>query len=120
MRRLFFTIISIALAAPAWGADFKAPIRQYDGTPVPVSPTDPSPLTLGKIIEDAMIANNLPTDTANAAEKGDRFRLGLKVHEGKDLSAADVVMVKKVVGLAYGPLIIGRVDEMLDPASVPK
>ena len=122
MRRFFFTFFaSVLIATPALAVDFKTPIRNIDGSVVEVGAGDKSPLTLGKVLQDALIANNLPGDTASTDEKGNRFRLALKVHAGKDpLTAEEVTLAKKVIGLAYGPLIIGRVTELLDPASIPK
>lgn len=115
-------LVLIAIASQAFAADFKAPILNLDGSRISSVPgDDKSPaLTLGKVCEDALIAN-IPGDTPNEAEKARRFWLALKVHAGdKELSADEVSLVKKVVGLAYGPLVVGRVIELLDPAAVPK
>ncbi len=118
-----FAIALVLLAAPlnsALAIDFKAPILQLDGTPVTISPTDQGRLTLQRVCEDALIANNLPGDSADPKEKGRRFWIAQKIHDGKELTAEEVTMTLKIIGLAYGPLIIGRATEMLDPAAVPK
>jgi hypothetical protein len=121
MRRYLLAAALIIAASPALAIDFNAPIRQIDGTPIPVSTTDQSPLTLGKVCEDALLANNLPGDTPTPEEKNKRFWLVLKIHANKDpLTADEIATAKKVIGLAYGPLVIGRSFELLDPASVPK
>jgi hypothetical protein len=116
------TLASIAGGiALARATDFKTPIRNLDGTTIPISTTDPTPITLGKICEDALLANNLPGDTMAADDKRARFWLALKIHEGKEpLSIDDISLIKKVVALAYGPLVVGRVSELLDPVSRPK
>jgi hypothetical protein len=121
MRKFLIIAMAIILATPAFAVDFKAPILQLDGKPVPLSETDKSPLTLGKVCTDALIAT-LPGETLTPDEKGDRFRLAMRiVNKPNDaISATDVVLIKKVVGIAYGPLVVGRVIELLDPASVPK
>lgn len=123
MRRLFLTVLFTAsiLVGPAFAADFKSPILQLDGKPVPLSDTDKAPLTLGKVCSDALIAS-LPGESPTPDEKGDRFRLALKIAQRPTdaISATEIVLIKKVVGLAYGPLVVGRVNELLDPASVPK
>ena len=122
MRRLFCTILfTAALIAPAAAIDFNMRIHDIGGKEIPTSPTDQSPVTLGKICEDALIAN-LPGDNPTPDEKGNRFRLAMKVHEGKDLVSEDITLLKKVIGLAYGPLIVGRAYELLDsqPPSAPK
>src|ERR1700677_4938794 len=110
MRRLFCTILFTAIGMASAGAvDFKAPIRALDGSQIPVSATDPTPLTLGKVCEDVLIANNLPGDTASPDEKAKRFWLAMKIQGGaSSLTADEVVTLKKIIGLAYGPLIIGR------------
>lgn len=103
-----------APAADAVATDFHAKILNIDGSEIPVSATDKTPLTLGKACEDALIANNLPGDSPSTTEKGDRFRLALKVHAGKEpLTSEEVVLLKKVLGLAYGPLVVGRAQELL-------
>lgn len=106
--------LSPALASDAPTTDFHAKITNIDGSEIPVSPTDKTPLTLGKASEDALVANNLPGDNPGLAEKGDRFRLALKIHAGKEaLTTAEVELLKKVLGMAYGPLVVGRALELL-------
>lgn len=124
MKKIIPAIILAAAAMtpiPAVAVDFKAPILSIDGKPIPVSAEDKTPLTLGKIAQDALIAPTLPNDQPTPEEKGRRFWLAMKIHDGATaLTAEEVALIKKVVGLAYGPLVVGRVSEMLDPASVPK
>lgn len=120
MRKLWLLSAVAMLLTPANAADFKAPILAIDGSRIPVSTSDQTPLTLGKVCEDALIAT-LQGDSPNEAEKAKRFWLALKIHAGdKELTADEVSLVKKVVGIAYGPLIVGRVIELIDPAAVPK
>lgn len=111
---LFLAAAVAVNAAELAPVDFHAKILNVDGTEVQVSAVDKSPLTLGKMSEDALIANNLPGDNPALTEKGDRFRLALKIHAGKEQMTADeVVLLKKVIGLAYGPLPVGRALELL-------
>jgi hypothetical protein len=103
-----------AIAADGQQVDFHAKILNVDGSEVQVGPTDKTPLTLGKMSEDALIANNLPGDNPSTSEKGDRFRLALKIHAAKEaLTSDEVVLLKKVIGMAYGPLPVGRALELL-------
>lgn len=122
MKRLLFAILLLA-AGPAIAADvdYKAPIRAIDGTPIPADPNKvgSDPLMLGRVLADALIAQ-IPGDQPTPTEKNQRFWIAMKVHEGKQLNVDEVAIAKKVVGLAYGPLVVGRVNELLDPASVPK
>lgn len=119
MRFFFVMMAMLAMTTAAIAADFKSPIPQLDGKPIPLSDTDKNPLTLGKVCSDALIAQ-LPGDTPSVDEKGERFRLALKIinRPQETLTANEVVLIKKVVGIAYGSLVVGRVNELLDPASV--
>jgi hypothetical protein len=119
MKRILFPVFLLLTATPALAVDFGAHIRSIDGKDIPVSNIDESPVTLGKISEDALIAT-LPNDNPTPDEKSRRFFLAMKVHAGKDPSAEEVMLLKKVIGMAYGPLVVGRATELLDPASVPK
>ncbi len=120
MRRILFAASLLLLASPALAIDFKAPITQLDGSTIPTSADDKSPLTLGKICEDSLIAT-LPGDQPTPTEKNQRFWIAMKIHDGKgDLTADEITIAKKVIGLAYGPLVVGRAYALLDPASVPK
>lgn len=119
MRRLLFPILFLTIATPALAVDFGAHIRSIDGSDIPISTTDQAPVTLGKICEDALIAT-LPNDNPTPDEKSRRFFLAIKVHAGKEPSAEDIILLKKVIGMAYGPLVVGRATELLDPASIPK
>jgi hypothetical protein len=118
MKRLLFSILFLTMT-PAFAVDFNTHILSIEGKDIPTSATDQSPVTLGKVCEDALIAT-LPGDNPTPDEKGNRFRLAMKVHEGKNLTSEDITLLKKVIGLAYGPLVVGRAIELLDPASVPK
>lgn len=126
MRRLFFTFLFTAAftigPTLAFAVDFKATIKNIDGTPVWADPNKVGgdPLTLAKVCEDAMVAQ-IPGDTPTPAEKSQRFWIAVKIHEGKqELNVDEIAVLKKVIGLAYGPLVVGRAYELLDPASVPK
>lgn len=121
MKRLFFMLSFALIATPALAIDFNMRIHDISGKEIPTSVTDQTPVTLGKICEDALIAT-LPGDNPTPDEKGNRFRLAMKVHEGKDLVSEDITLLKKVIGLAYGPLVVGRAYELLDsqPPTAPK
>lgn len=46
-----------------------------------------------------------------------RFHLALKItdEDEPDLKAEDIVLIKKLIGKMYGPVIVGRVWAILDP-----
>ena len=49
-------------------------------------------------------------------EKVKRFHLALKVtdEDEPDLKAEDIVLIKKMVGKMYGPVVVGRMWAILD------
>jgi len=49
-------------------------------------------------------------------EKVKRFHLALKItdEDEPDLKADDIVLIKKVVGKMYGPVVVGRMWTILD------
>lgn len=60
-------------------------------------------------------------DEANLAadEKYRRYKLGCKLADGGavDLSVDEIAMLKKLIGRAFSPLIVGRSFDVLDPPS---
>ncbi len=96
--------------------DFSQAILGYDGQPL----TDGTkPLTLGSVAVDALSAT-FPAEGGNdrpdGAEKQRRFRLALIAYAAKeaDLPIEDVALIKKLVGIGYAPLVVGRVYELLE------
>lgn len=71
---------------------------------------------LQDVAENALLAafpdeGNIPTD-----EKVARFKLFNKIDRGAwDLRPEEIVMLKKVIGLGYNPLIVGRAFEIIEP-----
>lgn len=120
-RILIATIATLAMIGPALAIDFKAKITNLDGSSIQMSDKDPTPLTLGRVCEEALMAP-LPQENVTAEEKSRKFWLALKIHDGKDqLTADEIALAKKAVAQAYpSPLIVGRATALLDPASNPK
>lgn len=119
---LLATVLLLVAIAPALAIDFKTEIKGIDGAAIPIDPANKSQgnLTLGKVCEDALVAT-LPGDSPSPSEKNTRFWIAMKIHEGKEqLTVDEIVTVKKVIGMAYGPLVIGRSYQLLDPVSTPK
>lgn len=94
--------------------DFSATIKDFDGTDL--KEAGDKPVTLGMIAVRALNANF--TDEANlpAEEKVRRFGMALKISEGGevDFKAEDIAEIKKVIGRAFNPLIVGRAFALLD------
>lgn len=74
------------------------------------------PLTLRRVCVEALLAQH-PGETADGTEKLKRFQLAQKIHGGDavDLAAEEVVLVKRLIGVAYAPLASGQAWLMLDP-----
>jgi len=114
---------------PDAGINFDTVIMQIDGkTPVPVESCEPLvpnkkcvPLTLKRVCTDVLITDRIPGDSPNPDEKKQRFFLAMQIENGKRvLTVEDIALLKKVIGLGYGPLVVGRTTELLDPAAMPK
>ena len=99
--------------------DFKKPILDLKGEPMK---NGENPFLLGMACQEALTATFQDEQALPAPEKVKRFMLALKI-EGAlpvDVSIEDAAEIKKLVGKAYGPLIVGRVYEIFDAASAGK
>jgi len=91
-------------------------ITDFDGNSFPDKPTIKSAV-MGSLI------NVLRGDETLAAEqKVKMFELAMRIHgaEQIELTAEDVSLIKERVGKAYPPMVVGRVFQAIDPASVKK
>ncbi len=83
---------------------------------------DGSPVSLRSVC--TMALNGGDQRDVTEKDKLERFFLAQKISlVGKvELTADEIVLLKRLVGAFphYGPLIVGRVFEILDPASMPK
>ena len=117
--KMLIAALMIAGASPAIAVDFKAPIRALDGTPIPVSESDRSPVTLGQVAETALVSP-AQGEALQPEEKARRFALAVKIRAGREpLTVEEIATVKRAVGQLYGPLVVGRAWELLDPATSP-
>lgn len=73
--------------------------------------------TLRKACTEALQANGLAGDTLDGEERYRRFQLAMKLmtEDEPDLSAEEITKLKRVIGLAFGALVVGRAYELLDP-----
>ena len=76
------------------------------------------PFTISEAIINSLTANFEDEKDLTGEEKVKRFIIAQKVQRNKDktidLSVEDVSMVKKLVGKAFGVLIVGQVWEILE------
>ena len=79
-------------------------------------------LLLRDIIVDALMAPDNPQQdrVLKGVEKIQRFMLAQRVMKEDQLSLAaeEITLIKDDVSLAYPPLFVGRVSEIIDPVSV--
>ena len=108
----------LSAVLPAAAVDWSTPIRALDGTVITLSETDKSPLTLSKVSVDAMLAT-VQGEQLMAEDKSKRFAIAMKVQMGEQLTIEETALLKKVIGQVYGPLVVGRAYQIIDPGSVP-
>lgn len=73
--------------------------------------------TLRKACTEALQALNLTGDSTDGEERFRRYRLAMKVmsDDSPDLSAEEITLLKRLIGLAFGAVVVGRAYEILDP-----
>lgn len=115
---------TIAAAAPAHAVDFSTKMTQLDGSPFldgTGKPDEKQP-TLGAIAINALLAAYPDEKELAPEEKVKRFVLAEKIQnhmKDAQLSADEIVLVKKLVGKGYPTVVVGEAWRLLDPASVP-
>jgi hypothetical protein len=121
--RTLLTILLLLFSAPAFATeiDFSQILTSLDGQAVPNCPAgncnNPPPLTLGDAVVLALTVN-LPDDkNTTSDEKFKRYVLAQKIygHSKVDLKAEDISKIKEAIGKAYGPVVLGRAWQLLDP-----
>lgn len=88
-------------------------ILDLDDLPIIV---DNAGLTLRKVIQSSLI-NQLPSDQSMTGEKKLKaFNIAIDSRgESLDLKAEDLAFVKSRIGMAYGPLVVGRAFTLMEP-----
>jgi hypothetical protein len=88
------------------------PITDLRGTPIRNGEID---LVLSEVCITALLAPDQAEEPAE--DKVKRYKLAVKCSNGKDpdFSAEDIVLLKKLVGKIYAPLVVGKAFEILDP-----
>lgn len=111
----------VMIVLPANAIDFASPIKTVNGEEM--RKEDKNILTLNDVVQNALLASYPDEQNLAGDEKVKRWSLAMKIdRQRKDptLTADEIALIKKLVGKAYGPLIVGQAWTMLDPASVPK
>lgn len=78
-------------------------------------PVNGEPATVRGIVVDALLAQ-MPGENPDSKEKVDRYKLAVRLNDGgeQDLTPEEIVLIKKLVGKNYGPLVVGQVFALLD------
>lgn len=91
------------------------PILDIEGNPVRDGEEE---LTVRKCLVGSLL-NSPDQHQVDGAEKHKRFVLALRVQNHKDesinLTAEQIVLLKKVAGHSFSPLLVGRLYEVLEP-----
>lgn len=94
--------------------DFSAKIKDLKGA---VMKDGDSDVTLGAISCTALFALYPDEQNLAAEEKVKRFRLAQSAVDGgvQDIPVDDVAALKKLIGRAFNPLVVGRAFDIIDP-----
>lgn len=127
-RTAFFAaIVCVFATSSAFAFDANARILDLSGHEIPLcsakTPECEKPTTVRFVVVNALMAQ-LPSERDLSADKKlERFDLALKLQSAEGdvkLDAEKTALIKKMVGAVYNPLIVGRVFQIIDPASVSK
>ena len=79
--------------------------------------SEPGPMTVRLAATRSLTATFRDEQSLPGDQKIARFHLALKLtdEDEPDLKAEDIVLIKKLVGKTYGPVVVGRVWAILDP-----
>jgi len=101
--------------------NLSAPILDLAGSPMLDEQGSDGPVvaTVAKACVTALTATLPGEGQLSGEEKFKRFLLAQRIvgTPDLDLAAEDIVLLKRLIGTAYPPLVVGRVWEVLDPAS---
>jgi hypothetical protein len=93
--------------------DLTQELKDFDGKVIPSASGKPA--TVKGVVIDALIATYQDEANLGGEEKLKRWELASKINKGDfDLTAEDIVLAKKLVGKAYGPLVVGQVWNILE------
>lgn len=94
--------------------DFSAPIKDMRGEPLVENEKQ---VTLGSVACNALLFPYQDETNLPGKDKVQRFTLAaLCSNETEvDIDSEDVALIKKLIAKMYGPLIVGRAYEIIDP-----
>lgn len=117
MKRLLFAcsaaIVLIAQPARAIEINFGTVLTDIDDQPIK---DGEKVLTLGRAAAVALMLQSPEDSALPGDEKAKRGHLATLVYPAKpmDLSVDDIALIKKLIGRAYGPIVVTRAYPLLD------
>ena len=119
MKSLFVgAALLLATSAFAGEIDVTQGFTDLDGATLTMNDKPDGPVaTLRLLAIRALLSPQI-----EGGDKGDRYMLAMKIHlaDKIELRAEDVTLLKLVASKAYGPLVYGRIVEVIDPAALKK
>jgi hypothetical protein len=78
-----------------------------------------SPVTVGKIACAALLSD-FPEERVDGGEKSRRYHLWLRIKSGgiQELSAEEISLIKRLIGIGWPPLVVGQAWEFLEKGVV--
>lgn len=122
MRKLVVLFL-LSLTSPAWAVDFSQKIVSADGVPVctiEIKPTEVCPsdkhFTLALAARNALYSQFEDEKSLSGEDKYRRAQIAHEIGKGGEvkLKAEDVALLKKLIGKAYGPLLVLQAWNMLE------
>jgi hypothetical protein len=97
--------------------DFSAVIKDLDGDAVKDGEKD---ATLGRVACTALLATFADEPNLSAEDKVKRFRLAeiASIAGEQEMKVDDVALLKKLIAKAFGPLVVARAYDIIEPPSV--
>ena len=94
--------------------DFSMPI--LDLNEEPVKDVNGKIMTLGDAVQNALLSSYPDEQNLDGKAKFDRFMLATqtKLNGSQKLSVEDVATIKKLTAKCYGPLVVGRVYQLVE------
>lgn len=89
-------------------------LKAVDGT---ILARNQTPLELKTVLCEALMASYKEEQDLGGDEKHKRFKLSQKIFRSKEpinISAEEIVIIKRLVGLIYSPAIVGPVFDLLE------
>lgn len=93
--------------------DFNVVLKNFDGEEIK-NPKGES-ATLKSVAIEALLAVFQDEQSLSGEEKVKRWNLALKLYNNvDDISVDEIVLIKSLVGKAYGALVVGQVWQLLE------